>query len=99
MREKIENSLIIEVDGAELTGWSAPELYIRQGRVFLQYTPRLVDETHLAVTIPLEDAMRLEPGSARLQLAYTDVQGKPCASEPEPVPVGALLKEAGYHGA
>ena len=88
--------LVIEVEGAALTGWSDPELYIRQGCRFLQYTPSLVDDSHIAVTVPLEDARQLNSGPGQIQLAYTDANGVPQASEIEDIQVGELLKEAGY---
>lgn len=96
MRRNIENNLVIEVEGAALTGWSDPELYIRQGCRFLQYTPSLVDDSHIAVTVPLEDARQLNSGPGQIQLAYTDANGVPRASEIEDIQVGELLKEAGY---
>lgn len=96
MRRNIENNLIIEVEGAALTGWSEPELYIRQGCRFLQYTPSLVDDSHIAVTVPLGDARQLNSGPGQIQLAYTDANGVPQASEIEDIQVGELLKEAGY---
>lgn len=96
MRRNIENNLIIEVEGAALTGWSEPELYIRQGCRFLQYTPSLVDDSHIAVTVPLEDARQLNSGPGQIQLAYTDANGVPQASEIKDIQVGELLKEAGY---
>lgn len=96
MRRNIENNLVIEVEGAALTGWSDPELYIRQGCRFLQYTPSLVDDGHIAVTVPLEDARQLNSGPGQIQLAYTDANGVPQASEIEDIQVGELLKEAGY---
>lgn len=96
MRRNIENNLVIEVEGAALTGWSEPELYIRQGCRFLQYTPSLVDDSHIAVTVPLEDARQLNSGPGQIQLAYTDANGVPQASEIEDIQVGELLKEAGY---
>ena len=96
MRRNIENNLVIEVEGAALTVWSDPELYIRQGCRFLQYTPSLVDDSHIAVTVPLEDARQLNSGPGQIQLAYTDANGVPQASEIEDIQVGELLKEAGY---
>ena len=96
MRRNIENNLVIEVEGAALTGWSEPELYIRQGCRFLQYTPSLVDDSHISVTVPWEEERQLNTGPGQIQLAYTDANGVPQASEIEDIQVGELLKEAGF---
>lgn len=97
MREKIRNSLSVEVTGAELTKAAKLQFWLRQGRKFFEYAPTVIDETHLLVVIPFADAMQLDPGcSARLQLAFTDGDGNPQASDIVTKPVRELLKEAGY---
>lgn len=97
MREKIANALSIEVEGADVASASKLEFYVRQGRLFFQYAPSVVDETHLLVQIPFEDAMQLKSGqSALLQLALTDSGGNRQAADVVSVPVRDLLKEAGY---
>lgn len=97
MRQRIANALSIEVEGAELTGAVRLEFYVRQGCLFLQYTPQVVDDARLLVQIPYEDAMRLRAGQqALLQLAFTDADGNRQASDVVSAPVRDLLKEAGY---
>lgn len=97
MRQKIENNLHIDVEGADLTGVTKPEFYVKQGmRVFFQYVPEILSSTELLVTIPYEDAMRLTGTTCALQLAFTDADGNPRATEPAEVSVGVLLKEMGY---
>lgn len=97
MRQKIENNLHIAVDGADLTGATKAELYLRQGTgKFFQYTPEILSENEILVTIPFEDAAQLSPTTAMLQLAWTDADGNPVSTEPCSVDVGVLLKEAGY---
>ena len=97
MREKIRNSLSVEVTGAELTKAAKLQFWLRQGRKFFEYAPTVIDETHLLVTIPYADAMQLDPGrSARLQLALTDESGNPQVSDIVVQPVRELLKEDGY---
>lgn len=97
MRQKIENNLHIEVAGADLTGATKPELYLRQGTgKFFQYTPQILSENEILLTVPYEDAMQLSPTGVSLQLVYVDANGKPVSTEPAAVDVGVLLKEAGY---
>ena len=97
MREKIRNTLSVEVTGADLTKAMNLQFWLRQGRKFFEYTPTVIDETHLLVVIPFADAMQLDPGrSARLQLALTDESGNPQVSDIVVQPVRELLKEDGY---
>ena len=97
MRQKIENHLHITVEGADLTGATKAELYLRQGMGrFYQYTPEILSESEILVTIPFEDAAQLSPTTAMLQLAWVDADGNRIATDPEVVSVGVLLKEAGY---
>lgn len=97
MRTKITNTLSIEVSGVELTQASKLEFYVRQDARFYQYTPTVIDDTHLTVQIPKEDAMRLLPNKpVRLQLALTDGDGNPIATDIVQMTVQELLKETGY---
>lgn len=96
MRAKIENSLSVEVTGVDLTSASKLEFYVRQGCVFWLYKPTVIDENHLLVKIPYEDAMQMKPVGALLQLALTDGDGNKQATDIVPMPVRELLKEAGY---
>ena len=96
MREKIKNYLHIEVTGLDLTEVTDLEFYVRQGAQFWQYKPTVVSGTEMTVSIPFEDAMLLRKGFAQLQFAFKR-NGVPDASEIDTVPVGVLLKEAGYN--
>ena len=97
MQQRIENRLHLTVEGADLTGAKKPELYVKQGmRTFFQYEPEILSGSELLVTVPYEDAMQLSRTTCMLQLAFTDAEGNPVATEPEEVSVGALLKEMGY---
>lgn len=86
----------MEVEGTDLTKASNLEFYVRQGCTFFQYTPEVVDETHLFVKIPYDDAMRLREGRVHLQMALTDESGNSLAAEIVQEDVKKLLKEAGY---
>lgn len=96
MRENISNTIMITVTGVDLTKQSKLEFYVQKGKKFFQYTPEVIDDKSFAVTIPKADAMRLSTGTARVQLAYTDEDGYPYATDVAEVKIKELLKEAGY---
>lgn len=97
MQKGIENTLLITVDGAELSGARKPELYLRQGELFLQYAPQIVDASTLRVTVPKADAQRLRHDQyVQLQAAWTDADGAPTVTEIAAVPVEDFLKAGGY---
>lgn len=97
MRQRISNIIRAEVEGASLEGATDLEFYIRQwGGLFIQLTPTVVDATHIEVEIPFDEAMKLQPTRAGIQLAYTNADGYPTATEVLTIPVGELLKEEGY---
>ena len=96
MRRRIKNNLHITVEGVDLTKASNLEFYMRQGPLFRQYVPKVLSETEMLVTIPLEDTTSLELTKVSLQLAFTDENGEPLATDPSIIPVDDFLKEAGY---
>lgn len=96
MFQKIANALSVEIEGTDLTKVTKPEFYVKQACTFFQYTPTVIDETHLLVKIPKEDAMRLRPGTVKLQFAATDGAGNPITVETVEKTVTEFLKEAGY---
>ncbi len=96
IRSKIKNALTIEVDGVDATAIKNIEVYIKQGELFYQLTPVVVDKDTLLVTLDKDKAMELRPMEAYVQIAYTDDSGTPGASDIACVQVKDLLKEAGY---
>lgn len=97
MQKGIENTLLITVDGAELTRVRKLELYLRQGALFFQYAPQIVDASTMRVTIPKTDAVLLQQERyVQLQAAWTDADGAPTATEIAAVPVEDFLKAGGY---
>lgn len=101
MRQKIENRLQLTVEGADLTGATNLQLYLRQGvDLFFELTPEVTgvseSDTTLLAVVPFEIAKQLRRSGCLLQLAWTDGGGNPMATEVANVPVEALLKEAGY---
>lgn len=96
MREKIENWLHISCDEVDLTAISKLEFYIKQGQIFLSYTPQVNSVHEMLVHVPLEDAKQITPGRVKLQFAFTDATGNAHASDIATLTAGELLKEAGY---
>lgn len=96
MKRRIKNYLHITCDDVDLTAISDIEFYIKQGTLFLQYTPQVISSKEMLVAIPYEDAMKLTTGECRLQFAFTDPDGNPKASEITNGFVSELLKETGY---
>lgn len=96
MRRRIKNNLHITVEGVDLTKASNLEFYMRQGPFFRQYIPKVLSQNEMLVTVPLEDATSLELTKVSLQLAFTDENGEPIATDPLIIPVDDLLKEVGY---
>lgn len=96
MRRRIKNNLHITVEGVDLTKASNLEFYMRQGPLFRQYVPEVLSESEMLVTIPLEDTTSLELTKVSLQLAFTNENGEPLATDPSIIPVDDLLKEVGY---
>ncbi len=99
MRQKIQNTFVVEVEGVDLKTVSNIEFYLRQKSVFFQYTPIVTESNEMMVTVPKKDADLLNANMpVRLQFAYTDENGNPQASDPTEVNVGVLLKDGGYDG-
>ncbi len=96
MRQRMKNYLEVKVTGVDLTTSRNIEFYLRQGGLFRQYTPEVVSSELMLVEIPYDDAMKLASADCRVQFALTDANGTPLASNVKAVPVGVLLKEAGY---
>lgn len=96
MRQRIENYLSVTVDGVDLTTVQDPVFWVKQSGVFLEYVPEIADSGSMLVRIPKEDAMKLWNSDVDVQFAFTTHDGRPLASDVVKMPVGQLLKEAGY---
>lgn len=84
----------------DLTTVSGLEFYISQVGFFRKYKPTVLSAHKMLVTIPLEDAKLLHPGSpVRLQFAFTDADGNHVPSEQKKLHVKDFLKKEGYNGA
>lgn len=99
MRQKIKNTLSIVVEGVDLNTVTNIEFYVRQGNVFFQLSPTILNESEMIVVVPKEKADSLNTNSmAYLQFAFTDKDGNDIASDITEVEVGRLLKSEGYDG-
>lgn len=100
MRQKIENKIHIEVEGApDLTKANDLVIWVEQNDKTREYTPSVVSETELLVVVPFNDCCSLNCGlSAKIQLAGIDEDGNAFSSDPVNVSVGELLKKEGYCG-
>lgn len=96
MKQRMENYLEITCDDVNLENVSHLEFYMRQGGLFRQYAPLVLDKHKMSVKIPYEDAMQLDASHVRLQFAFVDENGASRASEVQSIAAGVLLKEAGY---
>lgn len=98
MIQRMENVMDFIVQGIDITGATNLEFYIKQPNTgnFFQYTPTIVDESHIRVIMPFSDAVELTSGSVDCQLALTTADGLKTATEIATIEVSALLKESGY---
>ena len=96
IREKIQNQIKVTCEDVDLTKIADIEFYVKQLSFVGTYTPDVISEHEMVVTIPFEDAMRLMRGKAKLQFAFVDENGVPRASDPIEVDVTELLKGEGY---
>lgn len=96
LTQRIKNVFTITVDGAELTKARNIRIYIGQHELLLKYTAEVIDDTHILVTIPYEDAMKLKPHDVCIQLVFTDNNNNVIKLEQQHVPTGAFLDKEGY---
>lgn len=96
IRQKIKNQLTIACDDVDFTTSTSIEVYVKQGSLFFQYTPTVVDAHHMTVDVPLADAMKLAVLPVSLQWALTDANSLPVSVDPIWLTCGEFLKEAGY---
>jgi hypothetical protein len=96
IREKIRNHSKATCEDVDLTKVTDIEFYVKQLSFVGTYTPEVISEHEMAVTIPFEDARRLMRGKAKLQFAFVDENGAPRASNAIEVDVAELLKGEGY---
>lgn len=97
MRKKIKNTLKITCNDVDLTKVKKIEFYVRQTNFFGCYTPTVISAHEMVVVIPFEDAKKMQNREAEVQLAFTDENGNPRATDIATTNVGNLLKEVGYN--
>lgn len=95
MIQKVKNVVDIRCDDVDFLTAENMEVYVSQGAQKFSYELIAV-ESHLAqFCIPKADAMKLCPGTARLQFAVT-VDGEAIVSNINSVSVDELLWGDGY---
>ncbi len=100
MRQKIENTVYISVEGVDLTTLSNIEFYIQQRHaedIFFQYVPVVVDANTMYFVMPKADADRLQTLPIKMQFAFTYDDGSAGASDVYQTTVKELLREGGYN--
>lgn len=96
MRQRIENNILITVEGADLTQLTDLRVFVKQDTLFFEYVPAVKSASEMIVTVPLQDAVKLYSAPAKIQMAFVDESGNPGASGIVSVSVKELLKEDGY---
>lgn len=99
MYQKIKNTLHITVKDVNLKTLRKIEFYIRQGELFFEYIPTIINEHEMSVIIPKIDADFLKANEkVELQFCYTDENDNDVPSKKSTVDVEELLKTEGYNG-
>lgn len=96
IREKIQNQIKVTCEDVDFTKVTDIEFYVKQLSFVGVYTPVVISEHEMVVTIPFEDARRLMRGKASLQFAFVSENGVPRASDTIEEDVAELLKGEGY---
>lgn len=94
---KIENVLMVNIDNINLLTAQNIEFYVKQGNLFFEYTPKVISENEMLVTIPYDDAMKLNTGDISMQCAFTDANGNALCTGIIKTTANGFLKEAGYN--
>lgn len=97
MKQCIKNTVSLEVTGVNLHKITDIVVYVSQGKNFWQKTPTVSSATQMYFTLTKDEAMKLIPGKAKIQFAFTDGNLNN-ASEVVAVDVGELLDRSGYDG-
>ena len=97
MIQRIRNTITINTPDLDLSKVTniLTTFEQRTTGVELTYTPTVVDSHTLSVTMPKDDAMKLDHTPLRGQVMFT-INGAPQASKVFSVSVNELLKEDGY---
>lgn len=93
MRQRIRNTVTLKAS-EDMSGMTDITVYLKQQSLVLSYAGTASGE-YVTFTIPKADALQLNEGGARIQVAYTD-DGTPYATDAITVSIGELLWSLGY---
>lgn len=98
MRQRIKNTVSIQLDGYSMDGCTNIKLLLKQDSNEFQFDCELdtVDKTIVHATIPKEEAMKFRAGWAKIQLALTKPDGDPWATDSRDIRIEDLLWRVGY---
>lgn len=84
-------------EDADLLSASKIQVFVTQGSLeFVYDIPVAVSDTELDVLIPYDDAMKLNQGAVKVQVAWTDSAGTPRNTKPKTINVAELIYSGGY---
>jgi len=72
-------------------------VFVTQGSTEFAYAiDTAVSDTEVDVQIPYADAMKLNRGAIKIQIAWTDANGTPRNTKPKTISVDELIYSGGY---
>lgn len=95
--QRIANIRRLTIPDAQLLSASKIQVFVTQGSVEFVYditTP--VSDTEIDVQIPYADAMQLNRGSVKVQIAWTDSNGTSMWTKPKTISVDEFIYSGGY---
>lgn len=96
--QRIANIVRITLSSdAQLTSATKIQVFVTQGTTeFVYDIDPAVSDTELDVMIPYADAMKLNKGSVKVQIAWTDSSGTPIKTKPKTLTVDEFIYSGGY---
>ena len=84
-------------EDAQLLSASKIQTFVTQGSLeFVYDIPVAVSDTEIDVQIPYADAVQLNRGSIKVQVAWTDTGGTPRCTKPKTISVYEFIFSGGY---
>jgi len=96
--QRIENTRRLTVsEDVGLLSCTGITAFVVQGDTEFSYSiDTAVSDTEVDVQIPYDDAMSLNRGTVKIQLAWTDANGTPKCTKPKTMPVDEFIYSDGY---
>lgn len=84
-------------EDAQLLSASKIQTFVTQGSLeFVYDIPVAVSDTEIDVEIPYADAVQLNRGAIKVQVAWTDTGGTPRCTKPKTISVDEFIYSGGY---